>query len=139
MSEQKQIGTEPEADSNDRDMGLMDHLDELRKRLMYIIISVIIGSAIAGVFIEPLMNGILLKPAIEANLDLQNLRVFGKPMLYFKVILISGVIIAFPFILYQIWKFIEPALYAAERGWARRITFLQRSVFWREFHFHIWL
>lgn len=129
MSEQKQIGTEPEENQDDKDMGLMDHLDELRKRLMYIIVSVIIGSAIAGIFIEPLMNGILLKPAIEANLDLQNLRVFGKPMLYFKVILISGVIIAFPFILFQIWKFVEPALYAAERGWARRITFFTTFCF----------
>ena len=58
-----------------RDMGFMDHLDELRKRLIYIVISIAGGAAIAGIYIEELMSGILLKPAQDANLDLQNLKV----------------------------------------------------------------
>lgn len=111
-----------EEKSDERDMGFMGHLDELRKRLIYIVLSIGFGAAVAGYFIDEIMNGILLKPAAKAHLDLQNLRVFGKPMLYFKVVLIAGVIIAIPLILYQIWKFIEPALYQKERGWAKRIT-----------------
>lgn len=112
-----------------RDMGFMDHLGELRKRIIYIVISIAGGAAIAGIYIEELMSGILLKPAKDANLDLQNLKVFGLPMLYFKVILMAGIIIAIPFILYQIWKFIEPALYKNERGWAKRITFFTTFCF----------
>lgn len=117
-----------EADEK-KDMGFMDHLDELRKRLIYIVISIAGGAAIAGYYIEELMAGILLKPAQNANLDLQNLKVFGMPMLYFKVVLMAGVIIAIPFILYQVWKFIEPALYKNERGWAKRITFFTTFCF----------
>ncbi|MER3329507.1 MAG: twin-arginine translocase subunit TatC, partial [Candidatus Kapaibacterium sp.] len=121
--------TSPEEQSRSSDMGFMDHLGELRKRLVYIVLSIIGGSAVAGIYIDPIMNGILLKPAIDAGLDLQNLRVFGMPMLYFKVVLIAGVIIAIPFILYQIWKFVEPARYKAERGWAKRITFFTTFCF----------
>lgn len=118
-----------EEKSDERDMGFMGHLDELRKRLIYIVLSIGFGAAVAGYFIDEIMNGILLKPAAKAHLDLQNLRVFGKPMLYFKVVLIAGVIIAIPLILYQIWKFIEPALYQKERGWAKRITFFTTFCF----------
>lgn len=112
-----------------RDMGFMDHLGELRKRLIYIVISIAGGAAIAGIYIDELMNGLLLKPARDANLDLQNLKVFGLPMLYFKVVLMAGIIIAIPFILYQVWKFIEPALYTNERGWAKKITFFTTFCF----------
>lgn len=119
----------PEEAQELRDMGFMDHLGELRKRLIYIVVSIAGGAAIAGIYIEELMSGILLKPAKDANLDLQNLKVFGLPMLYFKVILMAGIIIAIPFILYQIWKFIEPALYKNERGWAKRITFFTTFCF----------
>ncbi len=119
----------PEEQSRSADMGFMDHLGELRKRLVYIVLSILGGAAVAGYYIDPIMNGILLKPAIDSGLDLQNLRVFGMPMLYFKVVLIAGVIIAIPFILYQLWKFVEPALYLAERGWAKRITFFTTLCF----------
>lgn len=113
----------------EQEMGFMGHLDELRKRLIYIVLSIALGASIAGFYIDEIMNGILLKPAAKAHLDLQNLRVFGKPMLYFKVVLIAGVIIAIPLILYQIWKFVEPALYQKERGWAKRITFFTTFCF----------
>ena len=118
-----------EEHSEQAEMGFMDHLSELRKRLVYIVLSILFGAAVSGYFIEPIMNGILLKPALDAGLDLQNLRVFGMPMLYFKVVLIAGVIIAIPFILFQLWKFVEPALYKAERGWAKRITFFTTFCF----------
>jgi sec-independent protein translocase protein TatC len=119
----------PEEQTEQAEMGFMDHLGELRKRLVYIVLSIIVGASVAAYYIDPIMNGILLKPAIDAGLDLQNLKVFGMPMLYFKVILMAGVIIAIPFILYQLWKFVEPALYQAERGWAKRITFFTTFCF----------
>lgn len=132
MEDSKKIEDEnkqSEEESKDRDMGFMDHLKELRGRIVKVLLSVAVGAGIAGLYIEELMNGVLLKPAIVAGLDLQNLRVFGKPMLYFKVIFIAGIIIAFPFILYQLWKFIEPALYNTEQSWARRITFFTTFCF----------
>lgn len=111
------------------DQTFFGHLKELRKRLVLIVIGVLAGAAIVGIFVEQIMDGVLLRPALEANLDLQNLRVFGKPILYFKVIVVGGIIVSFPYILYQIWKFIEPALYSVEKYWARNITFFTSFCF----------
>ncbi len=104
------------------EQGFFDHLEELRSRLFKAVLAVVVGCAIAGYFVNDIMNLILLKPAIDNHLKLQNLRPFGQPFLYFKVVLVSGVVIAFPFILHQIWNFIAPGLYDNERSWARRIT-----------------
>ncbi|MCX6146192.1 MAG: twin-arginine translocase subunit TatC [Candidatus Kapabacteria bacterium] len=112
-----------------KEMGFWDHLGELRIRLFYSTIGILLGCMIAGYFVENIMDGILLKPAVDAHLDLQNLRVFGKPMLYFKVVMIVGFILSFPFTLYQLWKFIEPALYTNEKGWAKRISFFTTLCF----------
>jgi sec-independent protein translocase protein TatC len=110
-------------EKNSSEMGFLGHLEELRKRIFYSVLFIAIGCIISGIFIDDLMNMILLMPATNANLNLQNLRPFGQPFLYFKIILIVGIIIASPMILYQIWRFIAPGLYTKERQWARWITF----------------
>lgn len=125
-SEEKKESALPETAE---DMGFLDHLGELRKRIMWGLLGLIAGCAVAGYFINEIMDGILLKPAVASGLKLQNLQVFGKPVLYFKVILVSGIVISFPFLLYQIWKFVEPALFNAERNWARVITFFTSLCF----------
>jgi len=119
MSENKEQHTEETAG----EMGFFDHLDELRKRIVYALLGLIVGSIICGVFINQLMEIVLLGPAQAVKLDLQNLKPFGIPFLYFKVVLFSGIIVSFPFILYQIWRFLAPGLYENEKKWARKITF----------------
>ena len=111
------------------EMGFFSHLEELRKRVFYALIGVIISCIFTGYFIDPLMNIVLLAPAKSVGLNLQNLKPFGIPFLYIKVILISGVIASFPLILFQIWKFIEPGLYDTEKKWARGITFFTSLCF----------
>lgn len=108
---------------NDGELNFLDHLGELRKRLIYAVLGILVGSIISGIFIEELLQFILLKPASGANLSLQNLKPFGLPFLYIKIILLTGIIISFPFTLYQIWKFVAPGLYENEKGWARKITY----------------
>jgi sec-independent protein translocase protein TatC len=111
------------------EIGFFDHLEELRNRIVYAFIGVIIACIFTGIFIDEIMNIILLNPAKQAGISLQNLRPFGLPLLYFKVIFMSGIIISFPFILYQLWKFIAPGLYEHERGWVAKITFLTSICF----------
>jgi sec-independent protein translocase protein TatC len=62
-------------------------------------------------------------------LALQNLQPFGQPFLYFKVILASSLIISMPFILYQLWLFIAPALYENEKKWISTATFFTSFCF----------
>lgn len=103
-------------------MNFLDHIDEMRRRIIYAVIAIALACGGVGLYIETIMNYVLLFPANEVGLSLQNLRPFGIPFLYFKVILVCGIIIAFPFILYQFWKFISPGLYENEKSWARSIT-----------------
>lgn len=104
-------------------MSFWGHLEDLRKRIILSVAGIAVGCIISGTFIKELMNNILLRPAVVAQLPLQNLRPFGLAFLYFKVIFVVGAIIACPYVLYQVWRFIAPGLYQHERSWARKITF----------------
>jgi sec-independent protein translocase protein TatC len=105
------------------EMTFMDHLGELRKRLMLSVIGLLVGMFIAAFFVEYIMNIVLLSPAIQNHLKLQNLKPFGQPILYFKIIFIAGFVIAIPWLIYQLWKFVAPGLYQNEKKWVLSITF----------------
>lgn len=109
-------------DSSEAGMGFLEHLEEMRRRILWAAVGVLVGSLISSVFINEIVELILLKPANDAKLELQNLRTFGQPILYFKLIFISGITLSFPFTLLQVWKFVGPGLYSHEKRWARRIT-----------------
>ena len=111
------------------EMSFWDHLGELRNRIIWALLGLVTACILAACFITEIMEGILLKPAKNAGLELQNLKPFGQPFLYFKIILVAGLIIASPFILYQLWKFIAPGLYKNEKKWARQITFFTTICF----------
>jgi sec-independent protein translocase protein TatC len=104
-----------ESSALETEMTFLEHLEELRWRLIYALIGVVAGMILCGVFIDFLINAVLLKPARVAGADLQNLRPFGQIFLYFQVALIGGIIISVPNIFYQLWKFIAPALRKSER------------------------
>lgn len=118
-----------EHNPNEREQGFFEHLEELRSRLFKAVLAILAGCVATGYFVNDIMNKILLKPAIDSKLELQNLRPFGQQFLYVKVVLVSGFVAAFPVIMYQLWKFIEPGLYANEKRWAGRITALTSLCF----------
>ena len=98
-------------------MSLMEHLDELRRRIIHSAIYLGIGFFIAFYFRESLY-GIVQAPLEKLHLPINKLNFF-HPMdamnLYLQVGLIGGAILASPFILYQVWLFIAPGLYQKER------------------------
>lgn len=108
--------------SSEREMGFLDHLDELRRRIISGVAGVLIASIAVSFFIGDIVEHILLRPAIEAGLRLQNLRPFGQAFLYFKLIVICGFILGSPWVLWNLWRFVAPGLYEHERRWARQIT-----------------
>jgi len=121
------------------EMSFFDHLEELRLRISLAILGIVIGCIISGAFVDELMNWVLLKPAASVNLELQNLRPFGQAFLYFKVIIMAGLIISMPYTLYQLWKFIAPGLYEKERRWAGKITFYTSFCFLAGVAFAYWI
>ncbi|MBI5646405.1 MAG: twin-arginine translocase subunit TatC [Ignavibacteriae bacterium] len=103
-------------------MSFLDHLEELRWRIIYTLLGIVIGSAVVWAFKDFLMEDVLLRPAKENHLQLQNLRPFGQLFLYMQVSLFGGIILSIPNILLQIWLFVSPGLYPHERKYIRWIV-----------------
>jgi sec-independent protein translocase protein TatC len=95
-------------------MSLMEHLDELRRRIVHSAIYLFLGFAIAYVFHERLY-GFIQEPLDRLHIKLNYTHPMDALNLYLQVSLIGGAIIASPFILYQVWLFIAPGLYQKER------------------------
>ncbi|KAF0150982.1 MAG: Sec-independent protein translocase protein TatC [Ignavibacteria bacterium] len=106
----------------EKEMTFLDHLEELRWRIIYSLIGIVIGTILAWVFIDFFVEQILLLPAKAAGLKLQNLRPFGQLFLYFQVAIMIGLIFSFPNLVYQIWKFIAPALKQNEKKYIKWIV-----------------
>jgi sec-independent protein translocase protein TatC len=118
-----------EDESQELEMSFLDHLEELRWRLIYALIGVVVGTIISWIFINFLINFVLLKPAQNAGVSLQNLKPFGQIFLYFQVSVIAGIVISIPNIFYQFWKFIAPALKQNERRYILAIVFYSTFCF----------
>jgi sec-independent protein translocase protein TatC len=106
-------------------MSLMEHLDELRKRIVHSALFLAAGFIVAWLFKDWLLN-FLQKPLLKIGKSL----VFTHPMdalnLYLQVALLAGAIIASPFILFQVWLFIAPGLYQKEKRFV--VPFMSATV-----------
>jgi sec-independent protein translocase protein TatC len=111
------------------EMGFLDHLEELRWRIIKALIGIVIGSILCWIFIDFIINVILIKPAVANKIRLQNIRPFGQVFLYMQVALIGGVILSFPNLLFQLWKFIAPGLFPKEKKYIYWIVFFTSFCF----------
>jgi sec-independent protein translocase protein TatC len=111
----------PEEDeSSGGKMSFLEHLDELRKRLIYSLLSLAVGVAIACLFIERIYNFVMIpmQRMLPAGGKLIYTEAPEAFMLYIRIAIIAGLVIAAPLIMIQLWLFISPALYAKERRFA---------------------
>ena len=108
---------EPEDERREARMGFLEHLDELRTRLIRACLAVAAGMGIAFFFVDRISN-FVLEPTLRM-LPPGSQLVFIRPgenfSFYFDIALIGGAVLAAPFVMYQIWGFIAPGLYATER------------------------
>lgn len=111
------------------EMSFLDHLEELRWRIIYSVIGLVIGTIVSWVFIDFLVEKVLLKPAIDNKIPLQNLEPFGQLFLYMQVAIIAGGIVSLPNLFYQFWKFLSPALRKRERKYITSIVFFSTFCF----------
>jgi sec-independent protein translocase protein TatC len=119
------IGRDTPKDPEGR-MTLIEHLAELRSRLMIAVLAIVVGMVVTWIFYEPIFN--LLKEPFwntvnqlkqERGLDAKLVigDVAGPLMLQLKVSLVGGLVVSSPVWLYQIWAFIMPGLHRNERKW----------------------
>jgi len=95
-------------------MSLMEHLGELRKRLIHSVAYLLVGFAIAYAFHERLY-GFVQKPLDDLHIALNFTHPTDGLNLYLKTAFVGGAILAAPFILYQLWLFISPGMYSNEK------------------------
>ena len=102
--------------SNTSNMTFIDHLEELRWRIIKSLIGILLGSAIIFFFIDEIFQ-ILLHPTtlLDSPPTLQVLKVHGMFMIKWGIAFIGGLILGIPVITFQLWKFIAPGLLKNER------------------------
>ena len=122
MSEEEEKSSSNKSGKKEVEMTFLEHLEELRWRIIYSLIGIVVGTIIAWIFIDFLIDNVLLIPAKHANFKLQNLRPFGQLFIYFQVAIIVGLILSMPNLFYQLWKFIAPALKENERKYITSIV-----------------
>jgi len=102
-------------------MTFFEHLVELRKRIINSLASIVIGSAIGWV-IAPHFVNLMVKPMVKAlaNAHLNPQLVYSHPAGYVTLLITCsiyiGIVIASPWVLFQVWQFVAPALYKHERS-----------------------
>lgn len=109
--------SDPEADRALGRMSFMEHLGELRTRIMWSLLAAGIGIVIALFITDPVMR-FISRPLLRMKTEL----VFTSPTEAFwtwmKVAMMLGIFISMPGILYQVWKFVAPGLHAHEKKYA---------------------
>ncbi|MGY6561198.1 MAG: twin-arginine translocase subunit TatC [Luteibaculaceae bacterium] len=135
-------------------MSFLGHLEELRWRLVKAVSAVIFGGIFAFIFKSFVFDTLLLSmksssfPTYQffctlgktfglnealcmgdVALDLQNINMAGQFSLHITVSVVVGIIAAFPFVFYQVWRFISPGLTEKERRNARGVVFFVSVLF----------
>lgn len=105
-------------DQGGKEMTIMEHLRELRDRMLWCAVTVVVTTIVGLVFGQKIIN-FLIDPARHAYKDFQLISL--KPLdyigVYFKVGLMAGLILAMPMLLYQFLAFVVPGLTRNERKW----------------------
>ena len=109
-------------------MTLMEHLDELRKRLMRAVGFLAGGMIIAYIFHVALLN-FVQRPLLDIGLTMTMTHPTDALNLAIKTAFVFGAIFASPFILYQLWMFISPGMYAHEKKYVIPFMFATVGLF----------
>ncbi|MDB5250951.1 MAG: preprotein translocase subunit TatC [Flaviaesturariibacter sp.] len=134
--------------SNKAEMSFIDHLEDLRGHLFRSVIAVAIGAIVVGIFNRFFIDDVLLGPThasfptykilcqmskalhlgdalcmSQIGIRMQSTEVGAQFSMWFTIVLIGGVIIAFPYIFSEFWNFIKPALTKRELSKTRGVIF----------------
>ena len=115
-------------------MSFMEHLEELRSRVLRALLGVIVAFLISLSFASPLWR-VVSNPAVNAlkhlGVNPPRLTVItpmeGFNIIYLKLPLLVAVFLGSPWILYQVWAFISPGLYKREKDGRFRLFYVRRG------------
>ena len=127
-TEQKKSSKNENADDqNEKVMPFLDHLEELRQRLLICIFSIMLFSIASYFFSKQIMKILLLPyPKTEKLIFLAPTEGF---ITYIKISVFIGILVSLPVIFYQLWKFISPGLYKKEKKYVPLFVFFSTLFF----------
>ncbi|MEN8225121.1 MAG: twin-arginine translocase subunit TatC [Bacteroidota bacterium] len=132
----------PPQEPKEQEMSFWEHLDALRWHLVRSIAAVLVLAIVAFIFKDFIFNKIVLAPMRQdflttimlcnfadfvnvsalcldnSQLAIINIKMSGQFLTHMYISIMAGVILAFPYILHEVWKFIEPALKPNERKYS---------------------
>ena len=139
--------------AKEREMSFWEHLEELRWNLVRSIAAVLILAIVAFIFKDFIFDKIILAPIRQdflttrllcsfadyvgvqalcldnSKLEIINIRMSGQFLTHMYISIMSGVILAFPYILHEIWSFIKPALKPTEKKYSGGAVFVCSVLF----------
>ncbi len=138
----------------EKEMSFLDHVDDLRKHLVKSGLAILVLSIIAFFYIDNIFDDIILGPlhhdfftyrklcewshsyyhndqlcVKDFQITLQNTEMAGQFMMSFKLAFLAGIILSMPYILYQVWKFVKPALNQKETKGSKGFVFYTGFLF----------
>jgi sec-independent protein translocase protein TatC len=102
----------------DTPMSLVGHLDEFRSRLLVSMVTIIVIALASFIFSEEILN-IIERPYISTGFKLNVFNITEGFLLRLKASLIAGILLGFPVVIYEIWRYIVPAINKNDRKFAR--------------------
>ena len=134
--------------SDRAEMSFVDHLEVLRGHLFRSVLAIVVGAIVIAVYNDFFIKKVLMGPTHaefptyswmcragrylnlgdalcmdDMVVRMQSTSVSGQFSMWFTVVLIGGIIIAFPYIFWEFWRFIRPALTQKELGRTRGVIF----------------
>ncbi|MCK4569815.1 MAG: twin-arginine translocase subunit TatC [Bacteroidales bacterium] len=153
MAEFNTTKNNPPSPPKDKEMSFWEHLEQLRWHLVRSIVAVVILAIVAFIFKDFIFDKVILAPIrpdfyttrllcgladivnIQAlcldnsKLEIINIKMSGQFLTHMYVSVMAGVIIAFPYILYEVWGFIKPALKPDEKKYSGGAVFVCSLLF----------
>jgi len=134
-------------------MTFWDHLEELRGNLVRSIIAIVLLAVVAFLNREIIFDYIILAPSKpgfitnvglcwvaqqlninalcldDVNLQIINIKMSGQFLTHMYISIVAGVILSFPYILWEIWRFVRPAMHENERKYSQGGVFISSMLF----------
>lgn len=127
-------GSEEDETPEMHKMSFLEHLEELRRRLFYCLVAVMVGFLVSWTFADNIYAG-LSRPltSLLREMKMDDHLVYTNPVapfnLYVHMAFLAGIFVASPFVLWQLWQFISPGLYHKEKRYAVPFVFLCSLLF----------
>lgn len=133
--------------NNSKDQSIIEHLEELRWHLIRMVLAVFVLSIIAFIFIDSIFKNFVLAPthsdfisyralcwlgkklAVPSlcmdsiQVQFQNFKMAGQFMMSISTAFIFGIMVSFPYLVFELWLFIKPAFTQKELGMSKRAIF----------------